>query len=497
MTTGDYNLLLEDDRASFDRKYAKGSCPPPGKSRKWNYLPISRTSQIHNTILLICWIPLAILLFCVALPINIVIWAVAFLFQGGTVGKARSLTQPRSNILIRTLLSLIDVINCVEIPKKWDKTKAASCFEAFRLRNKFSDKEVKFEMLDIDESVTKAEVFHKWHQGDRHPAKLHRVIVLFGPAKTFIVTLTDFAEYDGTSCFNLVKGFVQTYYDGADKAPLVRVMENNPELDLQLTDDLKDKLTAGLAFKCCFIQAFNYALMYGRWLLSREIFDLLGCASPTVVAAIETLDLEVNAEVAAAVKKKGMKMFPHIMSTSSKTLSQLKTKIDKPILLTQVSTQARYYKPKVERNVCGNWLVGLGCKASLDTELSDPSWCAKYYSNLINHIESFSGEVAKSFTSQALFGFMGTAFWANPRIIYWFNNYGIRDMHKDAGGVTYHWGPNYTVATYCLINVVSCDGRTCITLLSSVIPQGELVEAAKMMKRLMIEEVGIDSKNRV
>ncbi|CAE8591146.1 unnamed protein product, partial [Polarella glacialis] len=127
-----------DDRAAFDRKYAKGSCPSPGKSRKWNYLPVSKTGPYHNIILLICWIPLAIVLFCCALPINIAIWAFAFLFQGGTIGKARYLPMPRCNFLLRTVLSLIDVINCVEIPKKWDKAKAVACFEAFRLRNKFT-----------------------------------------------------------------------------------------------------------------------------------------------------------------------------------------------------------------------------------------------------------------------------------------------------------------------------------------------------------------------
>ena len=50
----------------------------------------------------------------------------------------------------------------------------------------------------------------------------------------------------------------------------------------------------------------------------------------------------------------------------------------------------------------------------------------------------------------------GTAAWTNPRIIYWFNNYGLRDMHPEAGGVTYHWGPNYTVVMYvrseCTLN---------------------------------------------
>ena len=61
-------------------------------------------------------------------------------------------------------------------------------------------------------------------------------------------------------------------------------------------------------------------------------------------------------------------------------------------------------------------------------------------------------------------------------------------MHPAAGGVTYHWGPNYGVATYLLVNVVTVDGRQCITLLSSVIPQGELQELATVIKRLMIEQ---------
>ena len=61
-------------------------------------------------------------------------------------------------------------------------------------------------------------------------------------------------------------------------------------------------------------------------------------------------------------------------------------------------------------------------------------------------------------------------------------------MHPAAGGVTYHWGPNYGVATYLLVNVVTVDGRQCITLLSSVIPQGRLQEIATLMKRLMVEQ---------
>ena len=44
------------------------------------------------------------------------------------------------------------------------------------------------------------------------------------------------------------------------------------------------------------------------------------------------------------------------------------------------------------------------------------------------------------------------------------------------------------MATYLLVNVVTVDGRQCITLLSSVIPQGRLQEIATLMKRLMVEQ---------
>jgi len=52
----------------------------------------------------------------------------------------------------------------------------------------------------------------------------------------------------------------------------------------------------------------------------------------------------------------------------------------------------------------------------------------------------------------------------------------------------YYWGPHYSLAAYCLINVVTVDGRTCLSLLSSVLPQGELERAASLMKQSMIEQ---------
>ena len=59
--------------------------------------------------------------------------------------------------------------------------------------------------------------------------------------------------------------------------------------------------------------------------------------------------------------------------------------------------------PRVERNVCGNWLIGLGSRPTLD-EMSSESWASKFYTSLIDHIESFSGNAAWSFINQTVYG---------------------------------------------------------------------------------------------
>ena len=43
------------------------------------------------------------------------------------------------------------------------------------------------------------------------------------------------------------------------------------------------------------------------------------------------------------------------------------------------------------------------------------------------------------------------------------------------------------MAVYLLVNTVAVDGRTCLTFMSSVIPQGELLVAVKTFKKLLKE----------
>lgn len=435
------------------------------------------------------WLPLGVILFSLSLTANLSSWAIVYSFLGGARGVARRTTQPRIwNFFLRWMYSLIDVFNVVEIGHAWDEKQARQCFEAFAKRNNFSGDDTRFEVRTISDSLEKPDIVQKFHRLDLYPARYHHVWVLCAPSRTFIASLTNFAEFDGTSCFNLVKGFVHTYYEKGN-APLVRPQKGNKELDLQLDQDDKNlcnQLSAWLALKVCFQSAFQFGVSFGRWILSREVFDLLACPCPTTNCVIETLDVETNAKLTEALKRRGGKMFSHIMTCSAQALSESPAKLDDVLLLTQMSCQSRYYKPKVSRNVAGNWLIAVGGKVKL-SQLSSRSWAAKYKEKLQQHITNFSGEAARAFINQSVFGFWGASAFANTRLVYWFNNYGLRDMHPGAGGVTYHWGPNYSISCYCLVNVVTVDGAQCITLLSSVIPPGELKKVAARMKQLMID----------
>jgi len=249
------------------------------------------------------------------------------------------------------------------------------------VHNGFAEDEARILVTAIPDTVMKPEVWHyKYRMTDlASTAKVHYVHVLTAPSKTFVVGYTSFRDFDGTSCFNLIKGFVATYYDG--EAPLVRPAVGSPELDLRLdteNEELKKKLGALPALRCAVGTSYTMAVQFGRWLLSREVFDGLGCASPECCSVIESLSLEETANMTAALKARQLKPFAYLMATAAEAAKSVpkQYQVARPTLLTQVSCQSRYYMPRVERNVCGNWLIGLGSRPTLD-EMSSESWASQ------------------------------------------------------------------------------------------------------------------------
>jgi hypothetical protein len=168
--------------------------------------------------------------------------------------------------------------------------------------------------------------------------------------------------------------------------------------------------------------------------------------------------------------------------------------VSNPLLATQVSTQTRYYKPLIkERNLIGNWLIPLGGQYSLANQLASREFCEQYYKDLIANIKNFKGKVADSFINQSVFGFFGAGAWTNLRKVFWYNNYGLRSMHPDAGDVTYHWGPNYVGSCFVFINIVTVNGSTCATISSSHLNQEDVNQVARNIRSILLE--GIEGAN--
>ena len=179
-------------------------------------------------------------------------------------------------------------------------------------------------------------------------------------------------------------------------------------------------------------------------ILGRELLDLFHQAPP-VSNALATIAPELNAKMTdKVINQDGKKMFAHFMQAGARAVTTALPKhrwLHKPLLATQVSTQTRYYKPlRKDRDVVGNWLIPLGGQYSLDKELASHNFCEEYYKNMIHDIQKFDGKIAESFINQTVFGFFGASAWTNLRKVFWYNNYGLRSMHPDAGDLTYHWG---------------------------------------------------------
>ena len=501
-------LIYRENPPSFGKNDPKGTgCNDIPAGHRCHVCCCWQESGCIGTGIQILMWPIMFLIFLPVLTLsNLVIWMFVYGCRGGAIGVAKSGTQPYCTIM-RLMFSEVSVQNCIEIQQKLDGDKAKKCFSKYAQRNHYIEgKHVILEVFDIDDTVTKAQIYRKWKHGMRRPASHHHTWLLISPSRTFICGCTDFGIYDGTSSFNWLKGFVQTYYDGEDKAPLVRPKKGNKELDLKLDAStvLPDGTTMGARLGCCtglkvvFKTSFRSAILMGRNILSREILDFF-LQSPKAYSAIATIAPELNTKMTNKIQTDGNKMFAHFLQAGGRACNELATtnKVLNPLLATQVSTQTRYYKPLIkERNVVGNWLIPLGGQYNLK-QLGNRAWCETYYKDLIKDIKNFDNKVAEAFINQTVFGFFGAGAWTNPRKIFWYNNYGLRSMHPDAGDLTYHWGPNYTASCYCFVNIVTVNGSTCITISSAKMNQHEVNQIAQNVRTILLEGITDDTEQKV
>jgi hypothetical protein len=141
-------------------------------------------------------------------------------------------------------------------------------------------------------------------------------------------------------------------------------------------------------------------------------------------------------------------------------------------LLQQASLQARHYEPQLARNVVGDWLIGVVQPLSRDLlTLEDAQ---KIYQRLVGNLDTLGEEVRRAFDAKAYALVSGAAvFQAAPTYglttkiwdSIWFNNYGVRSVCTQADFISWNWAAPFGLG----FNTIQVNGRTCVSLSSSVL----------------------------
>lgn len=450
--------------------------PTSGPDAGNNY----RSGPVATFIQRLLFLPMLLCLLPVGLLLNLFAWAKAYTVGGGVHGMALRKTLPTHNAY-RRLSSIVKVLNAVELEERTlDPARFEEIFWAYCDRNGFARGEVSFEARAIEAGRSKLSVYRELTAED--PPFRVTLTLMHSPRHAVICGLYDFGYMDGTSCLNFIQALLADYFDEAD-------VENRPReggaVDITLTESVRPRLGAGYALGVALRESWNFAVGWARWAFSREAYDVI--MPPEISVAIETIDAEDHAAMVEDLSSRPapMKPFEHFMTTSARVAQAAGLK-ERVRLLTQISCQPRYYEPIVPRNVVGYWLIGRSTSHTL-SEMKTVAFCREYYRSVKEELADFSGEVRASLARQVMLGLGGTGAAANLRQVFWFNNYGLREMTPSAGRLSYHWAPNYKLCTGILVNIVTINGRTCITLSSSVLPQASIERAAADLKRLLLE----------
>ena len=138
------------------------------------------------------------------------------------------------------------------------------------------------------------------------------------------------------------------------------------------------------------------------------------------------------------------------------------------------------FEPLVaERNVVGDFLVGPLQRVAADEDYTLARSQAGY-DTLRAELKACSGAVARAFAAKA-YGILNggaAAFEAPPTYgeplmlmdSLFFNNYGTRSIHEDAGCIGWNWGAPFGLGCNCIF----VNGRTCMCFASSVLGEEQL-----------------------
>ena len=283
--------------------------------------------------------------------------------------------------------------------------------------------------------------------------------------------------WDGTSCFNFVKELVHRYYDGAPNA----VFKGR---ELVLSAAAKAKLDGSSPF-CAFLARLPVMVWRNTtsmlWGISGVGALVGGPGMSFANAGIGEMEFTLlnfdeadSAALTAGLKALGKKPFAGFVHAAVTSYRRVLRENPYGVVM-QASLQTRAYEPVLPaRNLVGDWLIGPLQRVPHGVEYTLDAAQDKY-GQLLAELEALSGGVARAAEARAYGVVTGGAamcevmpFYPDDQRVWssvFFNNYGLRSMHPDAGVLSWNWGAPFQLG----FNTICINGRTCICLASSLL----------------------------
>ena len=117
------------------------------------------------------------------------------------------------------------------------------------------------------------------------------------------------------------------------------------------------------------------------------------------------------------------------------------------------------------------------------------------YTTLLTELDELSGAVARAaegkhyaLVNNGAASFETWPFYPDHSRVWdslFFNNYGVRSVHEDAGLVSYNWGAPF----YLCFNTLHINGKTCTCMASSVLGLDKLRAVRDEARRLLLQLV--------
>lgn len=293
-------------------------------------------------------------------------------------------------------------------------------------------------------------------------------------------------SWDGTSCFNFCKELIHRCNGGApndfwqgDKLTM------KPE-----TKELVDKNTSFARFLC----RQPYCLFTNLSALAWQLVSCSPCFGGTgFVPEVTYLNFneEDSARLAAGAKKKGIKPFAVFSYVAVKAFRHVFGE-NPHCIIQQSSLMTRHYEPKMERNMVGDWLIGvnqyIGGRKYGYLEAQEG------YEGLLKDLDDLRRPAMRALEAKAwgllgggasLFEFL-PAYCDYNRMMQsvFLNNYGIRSVSDDCGFHHYNWQAPYRFG----FNTINVNGKTSIGIATGCSGLKKMEEARDFIHKTLREE---------